>query len=175
MKHLNTREQSAPQFKENKRCLTAIESLIKSESYRELGFKKLKELDADILCNKHYIWDLYLNGRCHIYQYKTTQDIEDLETANDFFDDMATSAFERSVKKLELRFLFTRANTKYKLANLVWEEERKTWLLKKAEHICDVVLKHNPNNDSFSYLKTQFASYIYIIKLLPLIGSSFSF
>ena len=155
MTHLESPEQVAQQFKENQRCLTAIESLIKSKTYRELGFEKLKEVDTNSLAPEHLVHYHYLNGRYYVYSFKQDQDIEHLEWANDFFDDMVSIAYQKKVRIKDVRFLFSRANVKFQLAGLVWDEDRKSWLLQKAEHICDTVLKFNSENDSFLWLKSQ--------------------
>ena len=72
-----------------------------------------------------------------------------------FLDLMMSSAYENNYKVDEVRFLFTRAHTKVKLAEEVWEDERKPWLLKKANHIIEVSLRHHPLNDNFIWLQKQ--------------------
>ena len=98
---------------------------------------------------------LYINARYHYYMYKAHQDIEALEWSNDFLDDMATYAYEHKIPT-ELPMVYTRAHVKFQLANLVWDEDRKPWLLQKAEHITDTSLKFNSTNSSFLWLKSQF-------------------
>lgn len=144
--------------KEIERCLTAIESLIKTKTFRELGFEKLNELKTNTFSPEQLVRYHYLNGRYYAYLFKQDGDIEHLEWANDFFDDMVAIAYKKKVRITDIRFLFSRAHTKYHLAKLVWDEQRKPWLLKKAEHITNTVLKFNPNNDSFLWLKTQLAA-----------------
>lgn len=155
MKHLKTLEHIAQQFQENERCLTTIESLIKTKIYREFGFQKLNELNVDSLNPKHLVYYHYLNGRYYVYCYKQDQDIEALEWANDFFDDMVKIAYQNKVSITNMRFLFSRANVKFQLSQLVWGDERKPWLLQKAKHICDIALTFNPKNENFLWLKSQ--------------------
>ena len=144
--------------KETERCLTAIESLIKSKTFRKLGFEKLNGLKTNTFSPEQLVHYHYLNGRYYVYLFKQDGDIEHLEWANDFFDDMVTIAYEKKVRITDIRFLFSRAHTKYQLAGLVWDEQRKPWLLQKAEHITRIVLKFNPKNDSFLWLKAQLAA-----------------
>ncbi len=155
MKTAQNREQRTQQEKETRKCLEAIESLIRSKTFRELGFEKLNELDTDTLSPEHLVHYHYLNGRYCVYLYKQNQDIEHLEWANDFFDDMVSIAYENKVRIQEIRFLFSRAHVKFQLSRLVWDEERKPWLLEKAKHITNTVLKFNPKNESFLWLKLQ--------------------
>lgn len=158
MKHFKTPKQQAQQVKEQQRCLLAIESLIKSETFRELGFEKLNEVDIDSLTPEQLAYYHYLNGRYYVYLFKQCQDIEHLEWANDFFDDMVSTAYKNKVRIKDVRFLFSRAYVKFQLAQLVWDEERKPWLLQKAEHITETTLKFNPENESFLWLKSQLAA-----------------
>ena len=146
------------QSKDMKKQLENIESLIKSKTQRELGFEKLKELDTNSLTPEHLVFYHYLNGRYYVYLYREDQDIEHLEWANDFFDDMVSIAYEKKVRIKDVRLLFSRAHVKFQLAGLVWDEDRKPWLLQKSKHICDTVLKFNPQNDSFLWLKSQFTA-----------------
>lgn len=148
-------QQATQQSKENERCLIAIEALIKSKTYRELGLQKLNELDSDSLSPEHLVYYHYLNGRYYTYLYKQEEDVEHLEWANDFFDDMVSIAYKNKVIIEDVRFLFSRAHVKFLLAGSVWDTERKPWLLQKARHITDTTLRFNPNNNSFLWLKDQ--------------------
>lgn len=155
MRNLKTPEQTAQENKEVTLYLDAIESLIKTEAYREVGNEMFSKLDSATLTPKNLVRYYYLNGRYFLYLFRLENDIEDLEYANSFFDDMATKAYELGYIIDDCRFLFSRAHTKFQLAGLVWEEERKPWLLKKVKHITETVLRFDSGNQSFLWLKQQ--------------------
>lgn len=158
MKKLKKCGESNHNCKQTKKCLSAIEALIKAEPYRELGSEKLNELDPEILCPEHLVIYHYLNGRYHFYKFKEQEDIEHLEWANDYFDDMVSLAYDKKVKIEDERYFYSRAYVKYKLAELIWDEERKPWLLKKASDITTKALINNPSNDSFIWLNKRLSA-----------------
>ena len=141
--------------KDTLRCLKAIRQLIKVPIHRKLGRELLDRIDCDNLESTQRVLYHYLYGRYHANLYKEEKDIEDLEIANDFLDDMMAIAYEFKVKVTDPRMHFTRAHVKYQLAQLVWEEERKPWLLDKAKHITQTTLRFHPDNSSFIWLKGQ--------------------
>ncbi len=155
MKDLKTPGQKAPNYKETDLCLTAIESLIKTTTYRSIGYKMLNDLDADDLAPDHKVTYLYLYGRYFSYTYRETKEVEDLETANDFFDDLMQYAFDHDVKVTDFKIFYSRAYTKFKLAQIVWDDERKPWLLKKAKSITKRAISIDNSNDSFLWLQQQ--------------------
>lgn len=158
MKNVKTPEQKAQNYKETSLCLKAIESLIKTATYRSIGYKMLNNLDSDQLVPDHKVTYLYLYGRYFTYTYRITKDVEDLETANDFFDDVMQYAFGHDVKVTDFKIFYSRAYTKFQLAKIVWDEERKPWLLKKAKSITDRALSIDNSNDSFLWLQQQLQS-----------------
>lgn len=155
MKKTSNCKHSEEKCRETKKCLNAIEALIKVKPYRELGMEMLNELDKESLCHEHQVDYQYLNGRYFLYRFKDGNDLEDLEWANDYFDDMASQAYEKKVKIDDPRYHFSRAFAKYKLSLLVWDDQRKPWLLDKASKITENALRFNPNNNSFNWLKGQ--------------------
>ena len=158
MKELNTPEQSAQNLRETSNCLNAIELLIKTNEHRELGSELLGKINYESLSAKHLAHYHYLNARYFVYKFRQENDMEHLEYANDFLDQMMSSAYENNYTVSEARFLFTRAHTKMQLAELVWEEERKPWLLSKANHIVEVSLRHHPENSSFLWLQQKLSA-----------------
>jgi len=152
MKNHNESKSSPKEFQN---ILDAIELLIKSDTYREIGNELLGKFDTKILSPKQLAHYQYLNARYHVYMYRKDKDLEDLEYANDFLDEMTSSAFNSGYIIKDVRYLFTRAHTKYELAKTVWEEERKPWLLEKARHITQTALRFNPENSSFIWLQEQ--------------------
>ncbi|HNP66271.1 MAG TPA: hypothetical protein PKH16_00065 [Aequorivita sp.] len=147
--------QSANNSKDTLRFLKAIRQLIKIPSRLEIGRELLDSIICDFLEPDQKVLYHYVYGRYHANLYKENNDIEELETANDFLDDMISIAFEHKVKIRDPRMHFTRAHVKYQLAHLVWEEERKPWLLEKARHITQSTLRFHPDNSSFIWLQQQ--------------------
>ena len=134
--------------------LKAIRSLIKVERYRQEASQILDDLDSGGMNPENKVEYLYVSGRYHYYMYKQHEDMEALDWANDYLDEMATYAYEHKIPTGP-SMVYTRAFVKFKLAELVWDEDRKPWLLKKARHITDTSLKFDPKNSSFQWLKTQ--------------------
>lgn len=155
MKNFNTPEQKTQNYKETDLCFKAIESLIKTTTYRPIGYKVLNDLDSDTLSPDHKVTYLYLYGRYFSYTYRHTNELEDLETANDYFDDLMQYAFDNDVKVTDFKIFYSRAYTKFQLAKIVWDEERKPWLLKKARSITNRALSIDNTNDSFLWLQQQ--------------------
>ena len=155
MEHFASKGQNALDPKEAHKYLKAIETLIKAKPYRELGMEKLNELDTKSLSKEQLVTYHYLNGRYFLYKFKEESDLEHLEWANDFFDNVFSFAFKANIKIKDARLFYSRAYTKFKLSQLVWEEERKPWLLKKATEITEKALQLNPQNESFRWLQNQ--------------------
>ena len=80
--------------KELQNSLNAIELLIKSNTYRELGNELLANINPKKLSPKQLAQYHYLNARYQIYTYREDNDLENLETANDFLDDMMATAYQ---------------------------------------------------------------------------------
>jgi hypothetical protein len=158
MKHHKNQGQIALNFKETQKCLDAIESLIKAKSYRELGMQKLNEMDTKSLSKEHLVTYHYLNGRYFLYKFQDENDLELLEWANDFFDSMFAIAFKLGIKIKDARLYFSRAYSKFRLYELIWDEERKPWLLKKATEITEKSLQFDPENESFQWLQKQLSA-----------------
>ena len=149
----NTKK-STQTFKEIAKLLSAIRKLIKVKKYRQQAKQMLDEIDPSTLHPINKVTFLYIEGRYHYLMHKEYGDIEALEWANDYLDDMVSYAYGHKLRP-EAPMLYTRAFVKYQLANLVWDEDRKPWLLEKATHITDTQLRHNPENSSFLWLKGQ--------------------
>lgn len=155
MKANRTKENSVQNWKGTNRDLKKVSTLIKKYYTREAGYKLLSQIEKGSLTPKQNVEALYLNARYYIFCFKEDNDITHLEWANDFLDDMVTLAYDKKVHINDLKFIFTRAHVKFQLANLVWEEERKQWLLEKAHHIIDTTLRFNPSNENFLWLRSQ--------------------
>ncbi len=155
MENFNTSEQPAQNFKETSLTLKAIESLIKVSAYRKVGHELLMKLDSNSFNPKHKVQYLYLNGRYFLYCFKQDNDLENLENSNDFFDDMFKQAHQHKVKITDPRLFYSRAFVKFQLSKLVWDQDRKPWLLEKAKKITYTALRFNPKNDSFLWLEAQ--------------------
>ena len=140
--------------KEITTTLLRCRKLIKSPETRQEAIQILDGLDSSKMSPENKVLYLYVNGRYHYYMHKQYGDIEALEWSNDYLDDLASYAYEHKIP-LELPMIYTRAYVKYQLANLVWDEDRKPWLLQKAKHITDHSLKFHPTNSSFLWLKSQ--------------------
>ncbi|WKD85205.1 hypothetical protein KCTC32516_00545 [Polaribacter huanghezhanensis] len=151
----NNKEQPAQNFKENTQSLKAIELLIKVSAYRKVGHELLMKLDSNSLSPKQKVQYLYLNGRYFLYCFKLDNDLEKLENSNDFFDDMFKQAYEHKVKITDPRLFYSRAFVKFQLSKLVWDQERKPWLLEKARTITNRALSLDNQNDSFLWLQKQ--------------------
>lgn len=140
---------------------TKLLSLIRKQITNYQNFQEARQMLDRIyaykLHPKQKIEFLYLEGLYHYQMYKKHRDIEALEWANDFLDDMADYAYDRKIY-LKQPLIFTRAHVKFLLANLIWDEERKPWLLQKVEKITDGQLRGCPNHEDFTWLKAQLAS-----------------
>lgn len=147
-------KQNCQSSKDTSRILKAIRELIKTGKYREQARQMLDDIDSSKLIPNSKLEYLYIEGRYHYYMFKQHGDIEALEWANDYLDDMASFAYEHKIRT-ELPMVYTRAYVKFQLSNLVWDEDRKPWLLQKAERITETSLKYHPDNSSFLWLKDQ--------------------
>ena len=140
--------------KDNANLLSAIRKLIKVDSHRQQARQILDEIGSSKLYPKNKLEYLFIEGRYHYLMHNEHGDIEALEWANDYLDDMASFAYEHKLRP-DAPMLYTRAFVKYQLANLVWDEDRKPWLLQKAERITSTHLSNDPENSSFLWLKGQ--------------------
>lgn len=149
----NSKNSTQPN-KEITNLLSAIRKLIKLKDYRQQARQMLDGIDSSKLNPTNKLQYLYIEGRYHFLMHKEHEDIEALEWANDYLDDMASFAYEHKLCP-EAPMLYTRAFVKYQLANLVWDEDRRPWLLQKAGRITSTHLSHDPENSSFLWLKGQ--------------------
>lgn len=141
--------------KEARRQLQAIEGLIKSETYREMGIQLLDDINTDEIANGLKVKKYYLQSRYHLYKYKATGDIDELEWANDFLDDAFKKAYIYDLKLSDPKIYYSRAYTKFLLSDHVMDDERKEWLKRKAKKITHQALSYYPKNSSFLWLKTK--------------------
>lgn len=155
MKTNHTKENSAQNWKDTNRRLKNVRSLIKKDSTRELGYSLLSQIEKGCLTPKQKVESLYLNARYYISLFNEDNDIESLEWANDFLDDMVVFAYDKEFHIQDLKFIFSRAHVKFQLAQLIWDNERKPWLLDKAKHITETTLRFNPENENFLWLQQQ--------------------
>lgn len=139
------------------RILVKCRKQIKSPKTRQEAIQILDDLDSCKMNAENKVQYLYINGRYHYYLHVAHKEIEALEWSNDYLDDMATFAYESKVV-LELPMLYTRAYVKFLLGNLVWDEDRKPWLLNKAVAITERMVTRYPQNDSFNWLKNKLNS-----------------
>ena len=157
MKNIQNQVQGNPSSKDTSRILKAIRVLIKTEKYRQQARLMLDDIDASNLIPKHKLEYLYIEGRYYYYMFKHQGEIEALEWSSDYLDDMATYAYDHKIPT-ELPMVYTRACVKFLLANEVWDEERKPWLLNKARHIIETSLRFNPENESFLWLQKELSA-----------------
>lgn len=139
----------------NVRILKAVRQLLKVKGYRQQAIEMLEGIDLDMLPDEAKVLYNYIYGRYHSILYKEDNDIEDLEIANDFYDEMVAIAYEKKVNITDPRMHFARAYVKYQLSQMVWDEERRPYLLDKARHITQIALRFNPENSSFIWLQGQ--------------------
>lgn len=144
-------------YKDQIQILKSIRALLKSKSSRPQAVEMLENISSGSLSKYGKVLFHYLWGMVHLLEYKKTNDIDDLETANDFFDDMVVIAFEKKVQVTDPKMHFARAYAKFRLAQMTWEDERKPWLLQKANHITATLLKFHPKDSRFLWLKSQLA------------------
>lgn len=152
MKNLHNSKEQKDTYKSLKR----IEKLISNSATREQGSKLLSTLDSTTLCPKDQLNYYFLQARYYVKCYREHKDVEFLEWANDFMDDLITSAYNHNIKVRDNRYHFTRAYVKFQLARLVWDDDRKPWLMQKAKSITCKALEFHPNNSSFNWLQAQF-------------------
>jgi hypothetical protein len=141
--------------KEARRQLNAIECLIKSETYREMGIQMIEDIDTDKIPNELKVKKYYLQSRYRLYKYKATGDIDELEWANDLLDDAFKKAYTYDLKLSDPKIYYSRAYTKFLLSTHIIDDKRREWLNKKAEKITKKYLSYDPNNSSFLWLKAQ--------------------
>lgn len=137
------------------RILKAVRQLIKTKAYKKQAMEMLEGIDLDILPDEGKVLYNYIYGRYHSILYKEENDIEELEIANDFYDEMVAIAYENKVNITDPRMHFARAYVKYQLSQMIWDEERRPYLSEKARHITETTLRFNSNNSSFIWLQGQ--------------------
>ncbi len=158
MKCLNNVEQIAQNLSQEKldnKVLRKIKNLL-SNKYLEKAKQRLSALESDNLSEKNLLFYYFLQARYYVKLYRQDNDVEHLEWANDYMDDVFHKAYKYNIKIRDNRYYYTRAYVKFQLSKLVWDEDRKPWLLSKAKSITEKALRFYPNNPSFNWLQTQF-------------------
>lgn len=156
MKHLSTAEQNAHN-KETYQLLKAIKELIKTNSLRAEGFKKLQGIDADNLSVKNQVFYYYIKGKYYVLEFKNfeNKNLELLELANDCYSDMVAIAYDNEFSIKNTKNHFSRAYCKYLIAIHHSSEEVREKLTQKAMQIVDRSLNYSPENSSMLWLKAQ--------------------
>lgn len=145
-----------PQNREIRRCLEAIEAMIKSSTYREDGHRLLLDMDVDTFNDADYVHYHFVQARYYYNTFRSCVNRDFLDRANDYMDELFTVAYKLNVRVSDERYFFTRANVKFELA-IISKQETREWLLDKAKAITEKALQNNPENYSFKYLQRQLA------------------
>ena len=137
--------------------LKRINDLIKNPLSRELGFEKLQEVDSETLNGGLCMYYYYVKGKYYSLLYRDAQDkdIELLLRANDCFDDLVFTARENDIQIKNVKYLFTRAQTKFALSQGVAKSELKQRFLSQAERLTTIALRTDATNSSFVWLNNQ--------------------
>ncbi len=147
-----------PQDKETRRCLEAIEGMVKTKAYRKHGYQLLEKMDVDEMSIPNRLHLYYVKARYHDNQFIDTSNAEHLESVNDLMDHLFAVAYQENQPVRDIRYFFTRANTKFELASMLQMGSRREWLLSKSKAITDKALEYHPDNRSFRWLKEQLAA-----------------
>jgi hypothetical protein len=158
MKNLQANERPAQRSAEIVKEFMTINRLIHSSEKREQGYELLSILEKEELSPEEQVYCHYLNARYYLASYMEDYDIEQLEYAHDFLNDLVQLAFDNNVRISNPWIHYTRANVKFMLAQVVWEEERIDWLLIKARKIVGKVVRLQPQNEDFLRLQKQLAA-----------------
>lgn len=137
--------------------LNAIKELIKTKSFREEGFEKLKSIDVEELLPQQQIFYYYIKAKFYMLSYREAEvkDITLLEYADDFYTDMVTVAFKNEIRIKSPKNHFARAYCKYLLAQEHSNQQIREKLLAKVKQIVTTALRISPDNDSFMWLQSQ--------------------
>jgi len=156
MKHFKHGQQDQKN-KENYQVLNAIKELIKTHSFRQDGFEKLLQIDADSLSIKNQVFYHYIKGKYYILNFKDT-DVKDLETlsyANDCYTDMVAIAYDNNFPIKDTKMHFARCYCKLLIFQQHSSEDVKAKLRLKIEQSAGRILNYKPDNSSFKWILSQ--------------------
>lgn len=141
--------------RETRRCLEAIEMMVKSDTYRDKGLQWLGQMDIETMSVENKLHAYYVKARYYYQCYVKTQDIEHLESGNDLMDHLFAVAYDEETSIRDVRYYFTRANIKRMLSERIQVGVRRDWLLDKAKAITEKSLALYPDSSSFLWLQQQ--------------------
>ncbi|MDC7996908.1 hypothetical protein [Gilvibacter sediminis] len=131
--------------------------LIHCPIHREAGNEIISQIEAMAINPEERLFCYYLSSRYFYLSYMENEDLEFLEYAHDFLNDLVQFAFDNGIKVTN-RMHFMRARVKHILSKSVWEEERVEWLVIKANKIVTHILKKDPYNEEYLELQRQLAA-----------------
>ncbi len=134
--------------------LKHLNSLIKKPSTSKEGFLKLQKIDLEKLTVGLQLYATYLKGKYYKLCYKNSEvkNLEDLERANEYFDEVIYIARENNIKLKNPKYKFIRANTKFELSIALKNAPRAEQLRNHAIHLTQTFLKYKPNDETFNWL-----------------------
>lgn len=150
----NSSQQDAQIFQH----LKSINSLIKGKTTREEGFSKLNLIDKDNLSVGLQIYCHYLTGKYHSLRHRETGRLEELELANDFFDEIIFTARDNNIFIKNKKYLFVRAHCKFRLAKALFKKSSKEHFYRHSRFLTQQALKYNPDCKNFQWLLNEINS-----------------
>lgn len=156
MKHFKN-GQKDQKNKEDYQVLNAIKELIKTKLFREDGFEKLLQIDADTLSIKNQVFYYYVKGKYYVLNFKDA-DVKELEViyrADDCYTDMVAIAYDNNFPIKETKFHFARCYCKLLIFQHHTSEDVKAKLRLKIEKTASRILNHRPDNSSFKWVLSQ--------------------
>lgn len=135
--------------------LKAINEQIKASHTREFGYQLLFDITSEELSPGLAMYHAYLKGKYHGLTYKESGSLEDLERADDYFDEVISIAKDNSIRTKNPKYLFKRAYTKFLLSQILKKESTRQFFYEKASYLTDAGLRYHTQNESFIWLKSQ--------------------
>lgn len=153
-KNLNSQNTSEEVFN----YLKKLNILIKGEKTREQGFSRLKQIEKNNLSTGLEIYCHYLEGKYHSLRYREHGKLEELELANDCFDEIIFTARDNNIFIKNPKYLFVRAHCKFQLAKALSKRPSKEHFYKHSKFLTEKALQYNPNCDNFKWLINEINS-----------------
>lgn len=150
----NSSQQDTQTFKH----LKFINSLIKGKATREEGFSKLRIIDKDNLPVGLQIYYHYLTGKYHSLRFRETDRLEELESANDFFDEIIFTARDNNIFIKNKKYLFVRAHCKFEIAKALVKKSSKEHFYQHSRFLTQQALKYNPDCKNLQWLLNEINS-----------------
>ncbi|MGB1283660.1 MAG: hypothetical protein ACPG44_04270 [Polaribacter sp.] len=156
MKHFKN-GQDDPKNKDDYQVLNAIKELIKTKLFREEGFEKLLQIDADTLSIKNQVFYYYIKGKYYVLNFSEadTKDLEVIYRADDCYTDMVAIAYHNNHPIKDAKFHFARGYCKLLIFQEHTSKDVKAKLRLKIEKIAGRILNYQPDNGSFIWLLSQ--------------------